>query len=171
MKSLAESDAVFKVLISPSPVVGSGRGGGYNPPPGSRSDNHGYPPFLEERKAFFDQIRESGVKDVYFVCGDRHAKYHNRGKESRIHEFCCGSLSVKHGARGNFWPDEDVSGLVDVLHDLDLNRTGGFLCVDVDIADEARRPTIEFTFHDPDGNKLDGWLFSNKVKLREEESP
>ena len=171
VKSLAESDAVFKVLVSPSPVVGSGRGGGYNPPPGSRSDNHGYPPFLEERQAFFDQIIESGVKDVYFVCGDRHAKYHNRGKKSRIHEFCCGSLSVKHGARGNFWPNEDVSGLVDVLHDLDLDRTGGFLCVDVDVADETRRPTIAFTFYDPDGNKLDGWLFSNKVKLRERKSP
>jgi hypothetical protein len=80
-------------------------------------------------------------------------------------------LSVKHGARGNYWPDQDVSGLVDVLHDLDLNRTGGFLCVDVDIADESRRPTIDFTFYDPDGNKLDGWLFSNKAKARERDSP
>ena len=170
VKSLAESDAVFKVVISSSPVVGSARGGGYNAPPGSRTDNRGYPPFLEERKAFFDQVKQSGVKDVYFVCGDRHAKYHTRGKESRIHEFCCGALSAKHGARGNFWPDEDVSGLVDVLHDLDLNRTGGFLCVDVDVADETRRPTITFTFFDSDGNKLDGWLFSNKVKLRESQS-
>ena len=167
VKSLAESDAVFKVIVSSSPVVGSARGGGYKTPPGSRTDNHGYPPFLEERKAFFDRVRESGVKDVYLVCGDRHAKYHTRGRQSRIHEFCCGSLSVKHGARGNYWPDQDVSGLVDVLHDLDLERTGGFLCVDVDVADETRRPTIAFTFHDPDGNKLDGWLFSNKIKVRE----
>ena len=161
---------MFKVVISPSPLVGSGRRGGYDYH-GSFRDNHGYPPFLEERKAFFDQITERGVKHVYLVGGDRHAKYHTRGKESRIHAFCCGSLSVKHGAMGNFWPDKEVTGLVDVLHDLDLNRTGGFLCVDVDIADEARRPIIAFTFYDPDGNKLDGWLFSNKVKLRERKSP
>lgn len=167
VESLADSDATFKVVISPSPFIGSGRAGGYGFT-GSYHDNHGYPPYLEERKAFLDQIQERGVKDIYFVCGDRHAKFHTRGKESRIHEFCCGSLSAKHYARGSFYPDKDVSGLVDVLHDMDLEKTGGFLCVEVDVADESRRPTIAFTFHDPDGNKLDGWLFSNKVKVREQ---
>jgi hypothetical protein len=156
VKSLAESDAVFKVLISPSPVVGSGM----HPTTGPYSDNHTHAPFLEERAAFFGQIRERGVTDLYVICGDRHSKYHTRSKEYGIHESCCGALSAKHGARGNFAPGEDKSGLVDLLHDPDPHRTGGFLCVEVNIANQDRKPTIVFTHYGAKGNKLAGWLFS-----------
>ena len=158
VESLAESDAAFKVLISPSPIVGSGM----HPTDGSYSDNHTHEPFLAERAAFFNQITERGVTDLYVICGDRHSKYHTRSKEYGVHEFCVGALSAKHGARGNFAPAEDKSGLVDLLHDFDRNRTGGFLCVEVDVADAERRPTIAFTHHDTDGNELAGWLFSTR---------
>jgi len=131
-----------------------------HPTTGPYSDNHTHSPFLEERAAFFNQIGERGVTDVYVICGDRHSKYHTRSKEYGIHEFCCGALSAKHGARGNSAPGEDKSGLVDLLHDLDLHRTGGFLCVEVNFADQNRKPTLMFTHYDPDGNKLAGWLFA-----------
>jgi len=156
VESLAESDAAFKVLISPSPIVGSGM----HPTDGPYSDNHTHEPFLAERAAFFNKITERGVTDLYVICGDRHSKYHTRSKEYGVHEFCVGALSAKHGARGNFAPAEDKSGLVDLLHDFDPNRTGGFLCVEVEFADQHRKPTLAFTHYDADGNKLAGWLFS-----------
>jgi hypothetical protein len=54
----------------------------------------------------------------------------------------------------------DESGLLDLLHDENPRRTGGFLCVEVNVEDETCRPTIVFTHYDSDGNKQAGWLFS-----------
>lgn len=151
VSSLEESDAVFKVLISPTPVVGSGQK--------SHPDNHGCPPFTEERQAFFEEIQKRQVENLYIVCGDKHRKHHSRAKDYGIHEFCCGALSAKHG--GNFWPPVDKSGLLDLLHDENPRWAGGFLCVEVNVGDKTS-PTIVFTHYDSDGNKQAGWLFSSQ---------
>lgn len=139
--SLAESDATFKVLISPTPVVGSGQK--------SHPDNHGCPPFLEERQAFFDAITKRKVKNFYVVCGDKHRKHHSRDKATQVHEFCCGALSPKHG--GNFWPPVDESGLLELLHEENPKELGGFLMVDIRVEDGP--PKIVFTHHDAQGNR------------------
>lgn len=65
-----------------------------------------------------------------------------------MHEFCCGALSPKHG--GHFWPPKDESGLLDLLHEENPKKLGGFLMVDVQV--ENRRPRIIFTHYDAGGN-------------------
>ncbi|MHC4407131.1 MAG: alkaline phosphatase D family protein [Planctomycetota bacterium] len=139
--SLGKSEATFKVLISPTPVVGSGQK--------DHPDNHGCPPFLEERKKFFEAIEERSVENFYVVCGDKHRKHHSRAKTWGVHEFCCGALSPKHG--GHFWPPEDKSGLLDLLHKENPQQLGGFLTVDVQVEDGPL--TIVFTHYDAQGNR------------------
>ena len=70
-ETLLASDATFKVLISPTPMVG--------PDDASKKDNHVNPRgFRHEGEAFFDWLIENDFlsKNFYIVCGDRHWQYH-----------------------------------------------------------------------------------------------
>lgn len=113
VKSIDESDAVFKVMINPTAVAGSG-----DPLDDPDGDCHAERPFLEERKAFFDAVKARNVKNLFLAVGDDHWKYHSRAKGYGIDEFCCGALSgAHHGGGGGRWElTTDPAGLVDFLH-------------------------------------------------------
>ena len=96
-RTLLESDATFKILISPTPMIGpddanqAGRQAeGHDP---FKRDNHSNPQgFQFERDAFFDWLEENDLlgNHFYIVSGDRHWQYHSihpRGFE----EFSTGS--------------------------------------------------------------------------------
>lgn len=85
-KTLAASDAKFKLLISPTPMVG--------PDDLRKFDNHtNINGFRHERKEFFDFLKQEGLleKNFYVVCGDRHWQYH-AVHPSGVEEFSCGAL-------------------------------------------------------------------------------
>lgn len=85
-ETLAESDAKFKLIFSPTPVVGPDRK--------NKKDNHANDTFVYEG----NQIRKAlgDVDNVIVLCGDRHWQYASTGSENGLWEFGCGPGSEKH---------------------------------------------------------------------------
>ncbi len=138
-KSMKASDSVFKIIVSPTPVIGASEGR-------PKGDNISSPPFLDERKNLLDFIKVN-VTNFYVVCGDRHWKYVSKSKEYGFYEFCSGALSDKHSRRGS--KDKDPLNLVDIVY-TDKVKSGGF----VRVAISAKNKTIQFQSVDSKGNVL-----------------
>jgi alkaline phosphatase D len=112
-KSLLESDATWKILVSPTPYVGPDR-------PEGKNDNHSNAGFQHEgdemRGWFAEHLKDSFV----IICGDRHWQYHSVHPQTGLHEFSVGAASDAH-AGGS-------PGLDPRYHRFHLVR-GGFLSV------------------------------------------
>jgi alkaline phosphatase D len=134
--TLRASDADWKVLVSPTPIVGPDR-------PKGKNDNHSNDAFKTEG----DEIRQwfqKNLPDNFFIaCGDRHWQYHSIHPETKVHEFSCGPASDLH-AGGS--PGEDPK-----YHQFHRVK-GGFLSVAVSRA--GKKSTIAFRFHDVEGKVL-----------------
>jgi len=149
-KTLVESDAAFKILISPTPLVG--------PDDLTKRDNHAdVKGFRQEGDEFFDWLVANGFREqnFYIVCGDRHWQYRSI-HPSGIEEFSCGALvdansrlGVKPGDRRS----SDPQGLIKQPYTQAV-PSGGFLSVEVNPASGDERPTIAFKFFDERGAKL-----------------
>lgn len=150
-RTLLESDAPFKVLISPTPMVG--------PDDAYKKDNHTNPDgFRQEGDAFFAWLAENGFLDkgFYIVCGDRHWQYHSV-HPSGFEEFSTGAL-VDANARMGRLPGDPESTDPDARIRQPYTYkepTGGFLLVTVTPAGEAGA-TAEFALYDEHGTKLYG---------------
>jgi alkaline phosphatase D len=111
-RTVKESTAAWKVLVSPTPLVGPDRT--------NKNDNHSNKGFQTEG----DEIRawlKANVPDNFFViCGDRHWQYHSVHPETGLHEFSAGAASDEH-AGGT--PGEDKN-----IHRFHRVK-GGFLSV------------------------------------------
>lgn len=84
--TLACSDATFKLVFSPTPIVGPDRK--------NKQDNHANDTFTYEGR----QIRSELAKHsgVIVFCGDRHWQYASRDQETELWEFGCGPGSENH---------------------------------------------------------------------------
>ncbi|MEK6236482.1 MAG: alkaline phosphatase D family protein [Planctomycetales bacterium] len=131
-KSVLESDADFRVLISPTPIVGPDRSG--------KSDNHANKAFAFEGNHFRDWTKEQKLKNFFVCCGDRHWQYMSVDPKTGLREFSCGPASDEH-AGGT--PGHDPK--VQPFHKVQ----GGFLTVNVYRKDDA--PRAAFRFHDVRG--------------------
>jgi alkaline phosphatase D len=134
-ESFLASDATFRVLISPTPMLGP-----YNE---GEIDNHtnfdGFYHEGEELRTFL------GMYDnVIIISGDRHYQYVIEEAETGLREYATGPASDAH-ARG--WNPEDIRP-----EHRYLNVVGGFLTVTVDR--RQGRPTIVVRHYDVDGNIL-----------------
>ena len=134
-RTMAESDATFRILISPTPLVGPDRGVG-------KSDNHANEAFATEGR----ELREflAALPNTYVVCGDRHWQYVSVDSETGLREYCSGPGSDAHAAG---WNQEDV-----LPEHRYLNVVGGFLAVRVDRPDGE--PTLTLRHHGVDGTVL-----------------
>lgn len=132
--TVVASDASYKVLISPTPVVGPDRP--------RKNDNHSNEGFKYEG----DQLRNfiSEQKNMVVVCGDRHWQYISKDAETGVLEFSCGPGSHDHAGG---WKQEDV-----LPEHIYLNVVGGFLEGKVSRVDG--RPVLTFRHYDPDGKVL-----------------
>lgn len=155
-RTLLESDATFKLLISPTPMIGpddanqAGRQAeGHDP---LKRDNHSNPQgFQYERDTFFDWLEENDFldHDFYIITGDRHWQYHSihpRGFE----EFSTGAL-VDANSRLGRYPGDPESNDPDALIEQPFTSpepTGGFLEVTVTPGDE---PVAAFRWFDEHG--------------------
>ncbi len=128
------SDATYKILISPTPIVGPDRP--------QKKDNHANSGFAYEG----GQIKQflAGRKNVFVVCGDRHWQYASHDLKTGLMEFSCGPASNEH-AEG--WKKEDV-----LPEHKYLNIVGGFLSVEVKASGNDHG--IIFTHYSVDGEKL-----------------
>ena len=132
-ETLLASDADWKVLISPTPIVGPDRT--------NKHDNHSNVDFQHEGDEFRNFIQENLPDNYFGACGDRHWQYHSIHPKSGMHEFSSGPISDIHAGRS---PGYDPG-----YHQ--FHRVmGGFLSVQAKkVGDES---TIAFRLHAVDGN-------------------
>ena len=132
-RTLLESDADFRVLISPTPLVGPDKPG--------KSDNHANDGFASEGREFRGWIRANRLDNLFVVCGDRHWQYHSVHPETGLHEFGCGPASDEHAGQGGTVSDPRYQRFYRVI--------GGFLSV----ATRRVQGTSEIAFrlHDVQG--------------------
>ncbi len=128
------SDAAFRILISPTPVVGPDRE--------NKKDNHANKVFSYEG----DELRQfiAGQKNMVVVCGDRHWQYVSVDGETGVREYSCGPASDGHAGG---WPED--KRLPEHRY---LNVIGGFLEGVVDR--ENNVPVLIFRHFGVDGNLL-----------------
>jgi alkaline phosphatase D len=131
-ESLLASDAEFRVLISPTPIVGPDRE--------NKADNHANKAFAHEGNAFRAWTKERKLDNLFVCCGDRHWQYHSVDPASGLNEFAAGAASDQH-AGGS-------PGLDQKYHKFHRVK-GGFLTVQV--FRERGRPTIALRHHDVHG--------------------
>ena len=131
-ESLLASDADWKVLVSPTPIVGPDRS--------NKADNHANAAFGHEGNAVREWFRANMDDRFLVIVGDRHWQYHSVHPETGLHEFSVGPASDAH-AGGT--PGEDPE-----YHR--FHRVGGgFLGVDVDWVGD--RPRIVLRHRDVSG--------------------
>lgn len=133
-ETLNESDATFKIVISPTPIVGPDRP--------QKNDNHANNGFRYEGNVIKQIL--SKHPNTFIICGDRHWQYVSQDSLTGLLEFSCGAASDQHAGG---WNQEDVSP----EHKY-LNVVGGFLAVNVKHENEI--PSIEFTHRNVDGEVL-----------------
>lgn len=147
-KTLLQSDAAFKLVISPTPMIG--------PDDSWKTDNHtNIGGFRTEREEFFTFVTDNNLhnKGFFLLCGDRHWQYHSIDP-SGIEEFSCGALVDNNSRLGRLPGDPDSTdpeGLIFQPY-TQAKASGGFLHVIVVEKDEE--PTITLTFYDESGNEL-----------------
>lgn len=143
MRTLQQSDATFKILITPTPMVG--------PDDASKTDNHvNLGGFRHEADAFFGWVKEQGITNFFTFCGDRHWQYHSI-HPTGVEEFACGALNdensrvgVKPGSKKGTDPDSLIRQPYTYAE-----PTGGFLHVKV-----GEQPGLTIDFHDDEGRVL-----------------
>lgn len=142
-RTLLESDATWKILISPTPMVG--------PDSKNKKDNHAnLGGFRHEADSFFEWLRSNGLENVMVFCGDRHWQYHSIHPQG-IEEFSCGALNDENAISGS-WPgtknSTDPEGKIKQPFHY-AEPSGGFLYVKI-----APTPALTIDFRNDEGESL-----------------
>ena len=146
MKTLKESTATWKIIISPTPMVGPDRN--------SKNDNHAnLNGFRYEADEFFAWIQKEKISNVMTFCGDRHWQYYSI-HPTGFEEFGCGALNdensirgTKPGAKGS----TDPEGKIKQPYSYD-KPTGGF--IHVAFAMKNNLPELTISHYDDEGKKM-----------------
>jgi alkaline phosphatase D len=134
-QTVRSSNAAFRILISPTPIVGPDRP--------NKKDNHSNSHFNSEG----NEIREfiASQKNLVVICGDRHWQYMSIHPTTGVREYSCGPASEEHAGG---WKKEDF---FPEYHRY-LNVTGGFLSGTIE--QNKSLPTLTFRYHDVNGKVL-----------------
>ena len=135
MQTLAESDAKYRVVISPTPIVGPDRE--------SKKDTHSNSVFAREGKAIRAAL--SKIPGCFVLCGDRHWQYHSIDPETGLHEFSVGPISNRHAGG---WKQEDFRP---DIHQF-LRVAGGYL--ELELTYTADTPSLNVRHLDPFGETV-----------------
>ncbi len=84
-RSILASDATFKILISPTAMVGPD-----NP---KQSDSHANESFRTEGDDFRRWVRDNGLTNLFVIAGDRHWQYASTDPLTGVREFATGPAS------------------------------------------------------------------------------
>lgn len=164
-KTLLASNATYKILLSPTPLVGPDD---HRPQGDSttldKRDNHADPGgYLYEGVAFFKWLKENNFneKNFFIVNGDRHWQYHSI-HPSGIHEFSSGAF-VKQNSRVGRRPGEpnstDPKALVRQPY-IQERPTGAF--VKLSTVENQSQPEILIEFIEETGEKLYSYTWPDK---------
>lgn len=129
--TVKKSDATFRILISPTPIVGPDRV--------NKNDNHANKGFTHEG----DELRAfiGKQKNMFVICGDRHWQYVSQDRKTGVREYSCGPTSDVHA--GGF-SEKNRSP----MHHY-LKVKGGFLSVATERVEG--HPQAVMTHHGVDG--------------------
>ncbi len=133
-QTLHDSTARFKVIVSPTPLVGPDRE--------NKRDNHSNDVFQVEG----DQVRKllSSYPNTVCVCGDRHWQYHSIDPVSGLHEFSVGPVSDRHAGG---WKQDDYRA---DIHQF-LRVSGGYL--EIELSGEPSDRTLVLRHLDTHGEQ------------------
>ena len=123
--SLDESEAKFKLVFSPTPIVGPDRK--------NKKDNHANDIFAHEGKEL--RARLAQYDDLIVLCGDRHWQYASYDENSDLWEFGCGPGSEKHQLG---WNPKDKRP----VHRF-LRVAGGFLSGEIKYTSKRSQLTLQ----------------------------
>jgi alkaline phosphatase D len=144
-RTLSESDATFKILVSPTPMVG--------PDDAHKTDNHtNIGGFRHEGDEFFAWLAGNNFPTNRFqiLCGDRHWKYHSI-HPSGYSEFSCGALNRENSRRGkNPGDTNSPDSNAEIVQPYTApDPLGGFLEVSLNYGNNG--PGITFLLRDETG--------------------
>ncbi|MDE0767858.1 MAG: alkaline phosphatase D family protein, partial [Opitutaceae bacterium] len=145
-RTVADSDATFKIVISPTPMVGPDHIW-----KGEMNDNHADLGWSHEG----DMLREfiGNQKNMYYICGDRHWQYISRHPETGMVEYAVGASTNQHSTPLDN-PDT-------AMHQYYRPHVGGFLSVTVD--EISGTPTATFRHHGVNGDQ-----YNEDIRVSEE---
>lgn len=147
MTTLKASKAYFKIIISPTPLLGPDSTVywrvGLNPLR-RKQDNH-VTRYRRELTRFLQAIRKEGLENLYFISGDRHFLWHSQyqtwDKRFSLHEFGSGPFADDTVPFGKiFYGDKE--GVATLQAGL---RKAGFLHVQVD--NVALKPLLRIRWY------------------------
>ncbi|HEY1172996.1 MAG TPA: alkaline phosphatase D family protein [Verrucomicrobiae bacterium] len=147
-RTLKESDATFKLLISPTPMIG--------PDDASKRDNHAnIGGFRHEGEEFFEWMKANdiGTNQFFILCGDRHWQYQSQ-HPSGYQEFACGALNTQNartGPKPGAEKSTDPRGEVKQMF-TSPKPVGGFLLVEQGTFGKLQQ--LQITFKDESGTSL-----------------
>ncbi|WP_294227431.1 metallophosphoesterase family protein [Prosthecobacter sp.] len=131
-RTVKESTATWKVLVSPTPLVGPDRE--------NKHDNHSNDAFTHEGDEIRAWLKANAPGNFFVVCGDRHWQYHSVHPVSGLNEFSVGPASNSHSGGT---PGEDKA-----YHRFHRVK-GGFLCVE--LRPDGNESEIAFQLRGVDG--------------------
>lgn len=138
-ESLMASPATWKILVTPTPMVGPDRA--------TKKDNHTNPQgFRREADDFFAWLKEKKIANVLLFCGDRHRQYHSI-HPSGVEEYSMGALNDENSIAGIRPGDKDSTDPDGKIRQVFLYpaATGGFIRVQLQRRpDETPEMRIEF---------------------------
>ncbi len=147
-ETLLSSTAAFKVLITPTPMIG--------PDDKRKTDNHtNIGGFRYEGQAFFNWIKENKLdqKGFYIFCGDRHWQYHSISQEG-IEEFSSGALVDQNSRLGRLPGDPNSTDPEAKITQpfTSPEASGGFLWAKT--FKEANEAKLQIKLYDENGKVL-----------------
>lgn len=131
-RTVKESTATWKLLISPTPLVGPDRK--------NKNDNHSNAGFAHEGDEIRAWLKDNVPDNFFVICGDRHWQYHSVHPATGVQEFSVGPASNSH-ASGT--PGENKA--YHRFHRV----VGGFLCVE--LRSEGAESEIALQLRDVNG--------------------
>lgn len=146
--TLLESDAAWKIIITPTPMVG--------PDSKNKKDNHAnLKGFRHEADEFFEWLKANDQMDrVMTFCGDRHWQYHSIHPSGLI-EFSCGAINDENSILGSFPGSKnstDPEGLIKQPFHY-KEASGGFLHATLSESSEGQ-PDLVIRLINDEGKQL-----------------
>ena len=146
-KSLQESKATYKLICTPTPIVGPDRD--------NKKDNHANAVFEHEG----NELRQmfSKVPGVILFCGDRHWQYASVDEVTKVWEFGCGPGSENHELGwkvGDTRPEHRF-----------LRVQGGFLSGELTYDATGSIPRLTMRHHDVTGKQVSEFAFPESFKV------
>ena len=133
MDGMTASDATYKFLITPGPIVGPDKKG--------KADNHSNKAFDHEGQELRDFL--SKLENTFVICGDRHWQYCSKDPKTGVVELGCGPINDQHNFGGDLGEDPKFHKY--------FSSKGGFLGITVE---DGKAEATWFGVNDGDGEIL-----------------